>query len=102
MGGGDALGLVGVSIGLRGPLPWRFHPLPTDERGETQRFPRLLRSIEIPGTSQIEQGRGHFESLRSGPLGCRQALLQQGRDSVVHQPRNPDMDSGQPPLSPNH
>ena len=101
MGGGDALGLVGVSIGLRGPLPWCFPTFPRDRHRENPFLPRLLRSIEVPGTIEVEQASGSFEHFRPGPLGFRHVLFQQGRHSVVHQPRNPDTDSGQPSLSTN-
>jgi hypothetical protein len=63
MGGGDALGLVGVSIGVRGPLPWCFPTFPRDRRRENPFFPRLLRSIEVPGTIQFEQASGPFEPI---------------------------------------
>ena len=101
MGGGDALGLVGVSIGLRGPLPRCFPTFPRERRRENPFFPRLLRSIEVPGTIEVEQASERFEPIRPGPLGFRHVLFQQGRHSVVHQPRNPDTDSGQPSLSTN-
>lgn len=38
MGGGDALGLVGLSIGLRGPLPWCFPTFPRDRRRKTRSY----------------------------------------------------------------
>jgi len=63
MGGADALGLVGVSIGLRGPLPWCFPTFRRGRRREKPFTPWLLRSIEVPGAIEVEQASGPFEPI---------------------------------------
>lgn len=63
MGGGDALGLVGVSISLRGPLPWCFSTFRRGRRRGKPFTPRLLRSIEVPEAIEVEQASGPFEPI---------------------------------------